>query len=67
MRKDERKEFEVPLEAMEEDESAQFLRAQRVIARSKRVARAPRRLPGRREGLADVSESDFVDVADPDS
>jgi len=67
VRKDEREESEVALEVMEEDESAQLLRAQRVIARSKRVARAPRRPPGRpEEELDDVAESDFVDVADPD-
>jgi hypothetical protein len=67
VRKDEREEFEEPLEVMEEDESAQFLRAQRVIARSKRVVRAPRRPPGRREKPDDASEVDLMDVADSDS
>ena len=67
VRKDEREESEEPLEDMEEDESAQFLRAQRVIARSKRVARAPRRTPGRREEADEVAETDFMDVADSDS
>jgi hypothetical protein len=64
VRKDEREESEEPLEVIEEDESAQFLRAQRVIARSKRVVRAPRRPPGRREEPDDVAE---IDVADSDS
>jgi hypothetical protein len=64
VRKDEREESEEPLEVMEEDVSAQFLRAQRVIARSKRVVRAPRRPPGRREEPDEVAE---IDVADPDS
>lgn len=67
VRKDEREESEVPPEVMEEDESAQLLRAQRVIARSKRVAIAPRRPPGRREEPDDVAEIDLRDVADPDS
>ncbi len=67
MRNDQRKEFEVPLEVMEEDESAQFLHAQRVLARSKRAARTPRCPPDRREEFADVAESDFVGVAGPDS
>jgi hypothetical protein len=35
VRKDERRESDEAFEVMEEDESAQFLRAQRVIARSK--------------------------------
>lgn len=67
VRKDEREESEEPLELMEDDESAQFLRAQRVIARSKRVARASRRPPRRREEADDVAELDFMDATDPDS
>jgi hypothetical protein len=67
VRKDEREESEEPLEVMEEDESAQFLRAQRVIARSKRVVMAPRRPSGKREEPDDVAKTDFMDVADPDS
>lgn len=63
VRKDEREESE---EVMDEDESAQFLRAQRVIARSKRVVRAPRRTPGRREEADVAVEIDFMDVADSD-
>lgn len=66
VRKDEREVSEEPLEVIEEDESAQFLRAQRVIARSKRVVRAPRGLSGRREEPDDVTEMDFMDVADSD-
>jgi hypothetical protein len=67
VRKDEREESEESLEVMEEDESAQFLRAQRVIARSKRVARAPRRPPGRRKEPDDAAEIDLMDVTDSDS
>lgn len=66
VRKDEREESKEPFEVMEEDESAQFLRAQRVIARSKRVVRAPRRTPGGREEADVVVEIDFMDVADSD-
>jgi hypothetical protein len=53
-------------EAMKADESAQFLRAQRVIARSKRVVKAPRCPPGRREEPDVAVEIDFMDVADSD-
>lgn len=63
VRKDDREESEEPLEVMEEEESAQFLRAQRVIARSKRVARAPRRPPARRKEPEDAVEN--WDAADP--
>ena len=64
VRKDEREESVEPLEVIEDDESAQFPRAQRVIARSRRVVRAPRRPPGRREEPDEVVK---IDVADPDS
>ncbi len=47
VRKDEWDVFEEVLEVMEDDESARFLRAQRVIAHSKRVARVPIRPPAR--------------------
>ncbi len=67
VRKDQREVSEVALEIMEEDESAQFLRAQRAIACSKRVARAPSRPPGRREEPEDAIEIDFRDAADPNS
>lgn len=67
VRKDEREDSEELLEVMEEDESAQFLRAHRVIARSKPVARAPRRPPARRKEPEDAVENDFRDVADPSS
>lgn len=62
VRKDEREESEEPFEFMEDDESAQFLRAQQVIARSKRVARASRHPPGRREEADDVVETDVTDL-----
>ena len=64
VRKDEPEE---PLEAMEEDESPQFLRAHRVIACSSWVERAPRRPPARRKEPEDAVEDDFSDVADPSS
>ena len=48
VRKDEREESEDTSEFNDEDESAQFARAQRVMAHSKRVAIAPRRPPARR-------------------
>jgi len=64
VRKDE---WEVSEEELEfvEDESAQLLRAQRVIARSKRVARAPKRPPARLVESEDTEENDFWEVADP--
>jgi len=52
------------LEVMEDDELAQFLRAQRVIARSKRVARVPIRPPARRTELEDAVEDDVEDTTD---
>ena len=65
VRKDEREDSEELLEVMEEDESPQFLCAHRVIARSKCVARTPRRPPARRKEPEDAVENDFKDVADP--
>ncbi len=67
VRKDEWEVSEVPPDVMDEDESAQFLRAQREIARSKPVVRAPSRPSGRREEPEDAAEIDLRDVADPDS
>jgi hypothetical protein len=66
VRKDERVESEEVLECVE-DESAQLLRAQRVIARSKRVARTPKRPPARLIRPEDTVENDFWDAADPES
>jgi hypothetical protein len=66
VRKDERVSEEA-LEAKEDDESAQFLCAQRVIACSKRVARVPRRPPARRKEPEDMVENDLRDAADPSS
>jgi hypothetical protein len=51
------------LEVMEDDESAQFVCAQRVIAHSKRVARMPK-VPARRRELEDAAEGDVGDTAD---
>src|SRR5579863_6473227 len=65
VRKDEREASEVSLEVKDDDESAQFFRAQRVIARSKRVARVPRRPPGRRKEPEDMLGKDFREAADP--
>jgi hypothetical protein len=62
VRKDEWDVSEEVLEVMEDDESAQFVRAQRVIARSKRVARVPK-APARR--TEDAVEGDVEDTADP--
>lgn len=64
VRKDEWEVSEEVLEVMEDDESAQFLRAQRVIARSRRVARVPIRPPARRTELDDAAEDDVEDAAD---
>jgi DNA-binding phage protein len=64
VRKDEWEVSEDVLEVMEDDESAQFLRAQRVIARSKRVARVPKRPPARRTELEDAVKAGVEDTAD---
>ena len=53
-RKNEREESEDISELNDEGESAQFARAQRVMARSKRVAIAPRRPPARRNEFEDA-------------
>jgi hypothetical protein len=58
VRNDEEEEEEEVSE-FREDESAPFLRAQRVIACSNRVARAPIRPPARRKELDDVVEKKF--------
>jgi hypothetical protein len=50
------------LEVMEDDESAQFVHAQQVIARSKRIARLPK-APARQRGLEDAAEGDVGDAA----
>ena len=60
VRKDEREDSEDVSEFKDEDESAQFVRAQRVMARSKRVAMAPRRPPARRnEEFEDAVKDGF--------
>ena len=64
VRKDEWDVSEEVLEIMEDDESARFVRAQRVIARSKRVARVPKRPPARRTELEDAVEDDVEETAD---
>jgi len=63
VQKDEWDVSEEVLKVMEDDKSAQFLCARRVIACSKRVARVPIRPPARRTELEDAVEDDVEDTA----
>ena len=65
VRKDEREESEDDIsEFNDADESAQFARAQRVMARSRRVAIAPRRPPARRNEVEDAVKEGLWEYVD---
>ena len=64
VRKDERDESDDISEFNDEVESAQFARAQRAMARSKRVAIAPRRPPARRNEVEEAVKDGLREETD---